>query len=252
MVYAGGPGRRGSRPEGAREPARRRPATHREGPEGQRDFPLHPGRIEARGAALRVRPADGVQPALHLVRHRVRLRGGGRPQRPVGPGADRAIRDARRDRPAPAGGSLWRAAVTGARRAPAALAGGVDPGGPPPGAPAAADPQVHLASRSAGGVTAGPSMSSPSPSDPLAVVLLSGGMDSCVTAALARRTCTLALLHVSYGQRTEERELHSFREIARHYGDERRLQAPLQHPKGHGGAGPGPAPGDAGSAPAPP
>jgi len=85
-------------------------------------------------------------------------------------------------------------------------------------------------------VTAGPSMSSPSPSDPLAVVLLSGGMDSCVTAALARRTCTLALLHVSYGQRTEERELHSFREIARHYGVERRLEARLDHLKVIGGS----------------
>ena len=40
----------------------------------------------------------------------------------------------------------------------------------------------------------------------LAIVLLSGGMDSCVTAALAARQHELALLHVSYGQRTAERE----------------------------------------------
>ena len=72
--------------------------------------------------------------------------------------------------------------------------------------------------------------------DPLAVVLLSGGMDSCVTAALARRTGTLAFLHVSYGQRTEERELRSFREIARHYGVERRLEARLDHLKVIGGS----------------
>src|SRR4029077_12242690 len=39
-----------------------------------------------------------------------------------------------------------------------------------------------------------------------AVVLLSGGMDSCVCAALAARDHDAAAVHVSYGQRTEERE----------------------------------------------
>ena len=43
-----------------------------------------------------------------------------------------------------------------------------------------------------------------------AVVLLSGGMDSCVCAALAARDHDAAALHVSYGQRTEERERKSF------------------------------------------
>jgi 7-cyano-7-deazaguanine synthase len=43
-----------------------------------------------------------------------------------------------------------------------------------------------------------------------AVVLLSGGMDSCVCAALAARDHEAAALHVSYGQRTEERERRSF------------------------------------------
>jgi len=43
-----------------------------------------------------------------------------------------------------------------------------------------------------------------------AVVLLSGGMDSCVCAALAARDYDTAALHVSYGQRTEERERQSF------------------------------------------
>jgi 7-cyano-7-deazaguanine synthase len=43
-----------------------------------------------------------------------------------------------------------------------------------------------------------------------AVVLLSGGMDSCVCAALAARDHHAAALHVSYGQRTEERERQSF------------------------------------------
>jgi len=43
-----------------------------------------------------------------------------------------------------------------------------------------------------------------------AVVLLSGGMDSCVCAALAAREYNVAALHVSYGQRTERREQRSF------------------------------------------
>src|SRR5215831_7743852 len=43
-----------------------------------------------------------------------------------------------------------------------------------------------------------------------AVVLLSGGMDSCVCAALAARDNEAAAVHVSYGQRTEERERQSF------------------------------------------
>lgn len=52
---------------------------------------------------------------------------------------------------------------------------------------------------------------------PLAVVLLSGGMDSCVTAAIAARDYDLALLHANYGQRTERRELQAFHDIADHY-----------------------------------
>jgi 7-cyano-7-deazaguanine synthase len=46
-----------------------------------------------------------------------------------------------------------------------------------------------------------------------AVVLLSGGMDSCVCAALAVRDHEAAAVHVSYGQRTEERERRSFENI---------------------------------------
>jgi 7-cyano-7-deazaguanine synthase len=48
-----------------------------------------------------------------------------------------------------------------------------------------------------------------------AVVLLSGGMDSCVCAALAGRDHDAAAVHVSYGQRTEERERQSFLAICR-------------------------------------
>jgi len=56
-----------------------------------------------------------------------------------------------------------------------------------------------------------------------AVVLLSGGMDSCVTAAIANQTHRLALLHASYGQRTERRERRAFEEIADFYGVRERL-----------------------------
>jgi 7-cyano-7-deazaguanine synthase len=48
-----------------------------------------------------------------------------------------------------------------------------------------------------------------------AIVLLSGGMDSCVCAALAVRDYDAAALHISYGQRTEERERQSFLAICR-------------------------------------
>jgi len=49
---------------------------------------------------------------------------------------------------------------------------------------------------------------------PSAVVCLSGGMDSCVCAALAARDYEVYALHFSYGQRTEQRELRSAEEIA--------------------------------------
>ena len=58
---------------------------------------------------------------------------------------------------------------------------------------------------------------------PIAVVLLSGGMDSCVTAAIAAETHRLAVLHSSYGQRTEEREKRACDEIADSLGAECRL-----------------------------
>jgi 7-cyano-7-deazaguanine synthase len=56
-----------------------------------------------------------------------------------------------------------------------------------------------------------------------AVVLLSGGMDSCVTAAIAHQNHRLALLHASYGQRTERRERRAFEEIADFYRVHERL-----------------------------
>lgn len=63
-----------------------------------------------------------------------------------------------------------------------------------------------------------------------AIVLVSGGMDSCVTAAIAaRENDDLAFLHVSYGQRTEARERQAFNDIADHYGIEKRLDVSIEH-----------------------
>jgi 7-cyano-7-deazaguanine synthase len=58
---------------------------------------------------------------------------------------------------------------------------------------------------------------------PRAIVLLSGGMDSCVCGALAVRDFNAAALHVSYGQRTEERERRSFTAICDRLGIPERL-----------------------------
>ena len=51
----------------------------------------------------------------------------------------------------------------------------------------------------------------------LAIVAVSGGMDSCVTAAIAAEKYNIALAHINYGQRTEKRELKSFNDIADFY-----------------------------------
>jgi 7-cyano-7-deazaguanine synthase len=58
-----------------------------------------------------------------------------------------------------------------------------------------------------------------------AVVLLSGGMDSCVCAALVARDYQAAAVHVSYGQRTEARERQSFMGICERLGIHDRLIA---------------------------
>jgi 7-cyano-7-deazaguanine synthase len=72
-----------------------------------------------------------------------------------------------------------------------------------------------------------------------AVVLLSGGMDSCVCTALARErhgASNVALLHAGYGQRTQERERRSFNGIADFYGVRERLVVQLDHFRAIGGS----------------
>lgn len=70
----------------------------------------------------------------------------------------------------------------------------------------------------------------------LAVVLVSGGLDSCVTAAIANETFDMAFLHIKYGQRTEEKELKAFQAIADYYCVDKRLICTIDHLKEIGGS----------------
>src|SRR5579862_5154040 len=81
----------------------------------------------------------------------------------------------------------------------------------------------------------------PSHSKPSAIVLLSGGMDSCVSTAeaIARHGADrVALLHAGYGQRTQSRERRAFTEIADFYSvpADRRLIVHLDHFRAIGGS----------------
>jgi len=68
------------------------------------------------------------------------------------------------------------------------------------------------------------------PKSKIAVCLVSGGMDSCVTAAIAKaENREVAFLHVLYGQRTERRERKAFEDIADFYNVEKRLDVSIEH-----------------------
>ncbi|CAN5650379.1 7-cyano-7-deazaguanine synthase QueC [soil metagenome] len=70
-----------------------------------------------------------------------------------------------------------------------------------------------------------------------AIVLVSGGMDSCVTLAIAAADRDeLALLHISYGQRTEARERRAFNELADHYSIAKRLDVSIEYLAKMGGS----------------
>jgi 7-cyano-7-deazaguanine synthase len=72
---------------------------------------------------------------------------------------------------------------------------------------------------------------------PLAVILLSGGMDSTVCAALARSAgYRLAALHLNYGQRTQARELKAFHDVSDFYGIDQRLVIDVSHFAAIGGS----------------
>jgi 7-cyano-7-deazaguanine synthase len=68
------------------------------------------------------------------------------------------------------------------------------------------------------------------------IVLVSGGMDSCVAAAMAAQKGQSAFLHVNYGQRTEDRELKAFNEIADFYAVKERLSVDISHLRAIGGS----------------
>lgn len=73
----------------------------------------------------------------------------------------------------------------------------------------------------------------------IAVISLSGGLDSCVTAAIAKAEgYELALLHADYGQLTESREQKAFLAIADFYAipESRRLLIPFANLRLIGGS----------------
>ena len=69
-----------------------------------------------------------------------------------------------------------------------------------------------------------------------ALVLVSGGLDSCVTAAIAAQNYELAFLHLNYGQKTEKRELKAFNDIADFYNVKQRLIVDVSYLKQIGGS----------------
>lgn len=70
-----------------------------------------------------------------------------------------------------------------------------------------------------------------------AVVAMSGGMDSCVTAALAlAEGYDVHALHISYGQRTEQRELQAFHAVCDALGIGSRQVVSISHLRAFGGS----------------
>ncbi|MFQ3597870.1 MAG: 7-cyano-7-deazaguanine synthase QueC [Chloroherpetonaceae bacterium] len=70
-----------------------------------------------------------------------------------------------------------------------------------------------------------------------AIVLISGGMDSLVSTAIAKRDgYDLAALHLNYGQRTERKELDCFERITAHYGVKEKLVVDVTHLSRIGGS----------------
>ena len=62
------------------------------------------------------------------------------------------------------------------------------------------------------------------------IIALSGGMDSCVTTAIAKQEYDeLYAFHTNYGQRTLKRELQAFNEIADYFNIKERLTVDFSH-----------------------
>ncbi len=63
-----------------------------------------------------------------------------------------------------------------------------------------------------------------------AVILISGGMDSCITASIAKKNgFELCFMHINYGQKTEKKELESFNKIARFFKIKEKLIIDMKH-----------------------
>ncbi|MEO8512844.1 MAG: 7-cyano-7-deazaguanine synthase QueC [Ignavibacteria bacterium] len=69
-----------------------------------------------------------------------------------------------------------------------------------------------------------------------AIILVSGGMDSLVTAAIASKDYELSFLHLNYGQRTENRELKAFNDIAEYYSVSNKLIVDIKYLADIGGS----------------
>jgi len=69
-----------------------------------------------------------------------------------------------------------------------------------------------------------------------AVVAVSGGMDSCIVAAIANENFELAFAHINYGQKTEKRELKAFYDIADYFGVKETLVVDYSHLSKIGGS----------------
>lgn len=70
----------------------------------------------------------------------------------------------------------------------------------------------------------------------LAIVLVSGGMDSCVTAGIAGLDNSLAFLHVNYGQKSENREKKAFIDLCDHFKPVKKLMVDISYLKKIGGS----------------
>jgi len=69
-----------------------------------------------------------------------------------------------------------------------------------------------------------------------AIVVVSGGINSCLTSALVSDKYNPFFLHVSYGQKVEKRELKAFKDLATYYKVKKRLTASVKYLKEIGGS----------------
>jgi len=70
----------------------------------------------------------------------------------------------------------------------------------------------------------------------IAVIAVSGGLDSCVTAAIAKQDFEIAFAHFNYGQRTEKRELKAFNDLVNFFNVDKKLIIDISHLSKIGGS----------------